>query len=81
MELGVKEYYFTGGEPFMHREMIEILDDALGLGPATVLTNATLFTNRRVDALAKVAAGSPYSLEIRVSIDGVTPVARGHVGR
>ena len=82
VELGVKEYYFTGGEPFMHREMIEILDDTLGFGPATVLTNATLFTNRRVDALAKVATGSPYSLEIRVSIDGVTPetndAIRGH---
>lgn len=72
VELGVKEYYFTGGEPFMHRDMIGILEDALALGPATVLTNATLLTERRVGALARVAEASPYSLEVRVSLDGVT---------
>jgi len=70
--LGVKEYYFTGGEPFMHRDMVPILQDALEYGPATVLTNATLLVPRVVDALARAAAASPYSLEIRVSLDGVS---------
>ncbi len=69
--LGVKEYYFTGGEPFMNRDIEGILADTLGLGPATVLTNATLLPARRVDALADLAADSPYSLELRVSLDGV----------
>ena len=73
VEMGVKEYYFTGGEPFMHREMTGILDDALALGPATVLTNATLLPPRTVDALARIAGESLYSLELRVSLDGVTP--------
>ena len=68
--LGVKEYYFTGGEPFMNREMVGILEDALRLGPATVLTNATLMPERTVGALAKAAASSIYSLELRVSLDG-----------
>ncbi len=70
--LGVKEYYFTGGEPFMHREIVPILGDALALGPTTVLTNGTLLPPRRVDALRSIAEGSPYSLELRVSLDGVT---------
>ena len=70
--LGVKEYYFTGGEPFMNRELLAILEDTLGYGPATVLTNATLLPQRTVDALAAMAEATPYSLEIRVSIDGVT---------
>lgn len=70
--LGVKEYYFTGGEPFMNREMLGILEDTLALGPATVLTNATLLPQRTVDALARISAASPYSLELRVSLDGVT---------
>src|SRR5262245_43721711 len=43
VELGVKEYYFTGGEPFLHPQMVEILEETLRLGPATVLTNATIF--------------------------------------
>lgn len=69
--LGVKEYYFTGGEPFMNHDMLGILEDTLALGPATVLTNATLLPQRTVDALATLAAASAYSLELRVSIDGV----------
>lgn len=70
--LGVREYYFTGGEPFMHREIEAILDDALALGPATVLTNATLMPPRRAERLARIADASTYTLELRVSLDGVT---------
>lgn len=72
VELGVKEYYFTGGEPFMNREMIPILEDTLALGPATVLTNATVLPQRTVGELRRLSEGSPYTLELRVSIDGVT---------
>lgn len=71
-ELGVKEYYFTGGEPFMNHEMLSILDDTLALGPATVLTNATLLPVRSVRELARIEGRHPYSLELRVSLDGVT---------
>ena len=73
VRLGVKEYYFTGGEPFMNRDMLGILEDTLALGPATVLTNATLLPRRTVDELARLSKGTPYTLELRVSIDGVTP--------
>lgn len=72
VELGTKEYYFTGGEPFMHREMVDILGDALGFGPVTVLTNATLMPAHRAEALARAASRSPYTLELRVSLDGIT---------
>jgi AdoMet-dependent heme synthase len=72
VRLGVKEYYFTGGEPFMNREMLGIIEDTLVLGPATVLTNGTLLPPRTVAALAELAASSAYSLELRVSLDGVT---------
>src|ERR1041384_1131648 len=40
--LGVKEYYFTGGEPFLHPDMTAILEMTLHYGPATVLTNGTV---------------------------------------
>ncbi len=71
VELGVKEYYFTGGEPFMNRDMLGILEDTLALGPATVLTNATVLPQRTVDALRELSESSSYTLELRVSIDGV----------
>jgi len=70
--LGVREYYFTGGEPFMNREMTGIVEDTLAIGPATVLTNATVLPQRTVDELRRISDASAYTLELRVSIDGVT---------
>ena len=32
---------FTGGEPFLNRDMVPILELTLQYGPATVLTNGT----------------------------------------
>jgi molybdenum cofactor biosynthesis enzyme MoaA len=72
VHFGVREYYFTGGEPFAHPEMVEILESALRYGPATVLTNGMLLHPERVERLAWAAVDSPYSLELRVSIDGFT---------
>src|SRR5262249_9473204 len=51
--LGVKEYYFTGGEPFLHPDMTAILELTLRYGPATVLTNGTLFKNDSLQRLAR----------------------------
>ena len=72
-ELGVKEYYFTGGEPFLNREILPILEETLRHGPATVLTNGTAFTERTVRELSRIERASRYSLELRVSIDGHSP--------
>ena len=68
--LGVREYYFTGGEPFLNPEMEAILEAALEVGPATVLTNGLLLDPRRCARLAALAGASPYSLDLRVSLDG-----------
>jgi AdoMet-dependent heme synthase len=69
--LGVREVYFTGGEPFLHKQLLPILARALAVAPATVLTNGTLITPAVADALAALQAASRYSLEIRVSLDDV----------
>jgi len=39
--LGVEKFSFTGGEPFVNRDMIKILDYALNLLPCLVLSNGT----------------------------------------
>jgi len=72
-ELGVKEIYFTGGEPFLHREILALLADALEVAPTTVLTNGTLIDEDMADRLAALARGAAYSLEIRVSLDDTDP--------
>ncbi len=68
--LGVKEYYFTGGEPFLNPEMEQILERTLEVGPATVLTNGLLLNPERARNLGAMALGSRYSLDFRVSLDG-----------
>lgn len=55
--LGVKEYYFTGGEPFLHRDLATMLEETLQLGPATVLTNGTVFRADRVRATRSCRGG------------------------
>jgi hypothetical protein len=68
---GVRELYFTGGEHFLHRDILDLLACALAAAPTTVLTNGTRIGPRMADRLAALAAGAAYSLEIRVSLDDV----------
>src|ERR1043165_1564366 len=68
--LGVREYYFTGGEPFLNPDMEAILAAALRVGPATVLTNGLLLDPARCARLKALADGSDYSLDFRVSLAG-----------
>ena len=69
-KLGVREYYFTGGEPFMNRELLAILTATLQQGPATVLTNGMLLKPNVCAELRRLFDMSEYSLDIRVSLDG-----------
>jgi molybdenum cofactor biosynthesis enzyme MoaA len=69
-ELGVREYYFTGGEPFLNRELFEMIAETLRQGPVTVLTNGVLITRPLADRLAALERASDYSLDLRVSLDG-----------
>jgi MoaA/NifB/PqqE/SkfB family radical SAM enzyme len=78
-DLGVKEIYFTGGEPFLHGEILALVERALEVAPTTVLTNGTLIDAARADALAALAARAAYSLEIRVSLDDPDPACNDEV--
>jgi MoaA/NifB/PqqE/SkfB family radical SAM enzyme len=69
--LGVREIYFTGGEPFLHAEALALIAESLAIAPTTVLTNGTLLDDAMADALAALARRARYSLEIRVSLDDV----------
>jgi MoaA/NifB/PqqE/SkfB family radical SAM enzyme len=82
VRLGVKELYFTGGEPLMNRELAEILEAALRVGPATVLTNGLLIDERRARRFRVLCDGSVHSLDFRLSLDGYDAAThdaiRGH---
>lgn len=68
--LGVKEVYFTGGEPFLNPEMESILEAALAVAPTNVLTNGLLLNAERCARLGRLRERSRYSLDLRVSLDG-----------
>lgn len=73
--LGVRDFYFTGGEPFLNKELFPILEDALAIAPSTVLTNATLIDAAQAASLRRLEQASRYSLEMRVSLDGLDPAS------
>jgi pyruvate-formate lyase-activating enzyme len=69
---GVREIYFTGGEPFLNTQLPDMIACALTVAPTTVLTNGMLISERTADTLAGLAIAARYSLEVRVSLDGYT---------
>ena len=75
LAMGVCEIYLTGGEPFLHPGLEAIVEDTLALTPVTVLTNGTLFTERRVAWLAALTRSSRHALELRVSLDATAAAA------
>ncbi len=72
VKIGVKEFYFTGGEPFANNEILNILEYTLSFGPATVLTNGILIKEGTAKRLNGIQSSSIYSLELRISLDGYT---------
>lgn len=72
VELGVQNISFTGGEPFVVREFVDILDYALNHRPCLVLTNATQPLKARLAAVRSLL-NKPHQLSFRVSLDFPDP--------
>jgi MoaA/NifB/PqqE/SkfB family radical SAM enzyme len=72
MQHGVREFYFTGGEPFMHPDIFEMIEFCLQHGPLSILTNGVLIDKKTATRLREVFDASRYSFDLRVSLDGTT---------
>ncbi|MBD3418552.1 MAG: radical SAM protein [Chitinivibrionales bacterium] len=71
-DMEVKKFSFTGGEPFINRDFIRILDYALDYADCLVLTNATEpLMNRFAEILP--LRDKQHSLNLRVSLDHPDP--------
>jgi len=69
-ELGVKEIFVTGGEPFLLEDIGEILAACAAAAPTTVLTNGILFNGRRAETLQAL----PHDrIVLQISLDSATP--------
>jgi sulfatase maturation enzyme AslB (radical SAM superfamily) len=70
--LGMKEVYFTGGEPFLHPHLRELVDLTLAVSPLTIVTNGLLLDEHQVAWLAERFRTARYTLDLRVSLDGMS---------
>ena len=68
-ELGVKDYYITGGEVFINPEIFEILAAILSYGPLDALTNGTQITSEKAKRLRTIQDASKHPLRFRVSME------------
>lgn len=71
--LGMRQAYFTGGEPFLHPDILELVERALAIAPLTVVTNGTLLDDGTVAWLRNAFERARYSLDLRISLDGMSP--------
>lgn len=79
VELGVESFSFTGGEPFVARDMHNILAYASQHRPCLVLTNATAPLRQRLNQIRHLAQAA-HPIRFRVSID-YPEAARHDAGR
>jgi organic radical activating enzyme/TusA-related sulfurtransferase len=69
-ELGVKEIFVTGGEPFLLEDIGDILLACAAAAPTTVLTNGMLFAGRRIESLQALPRDR---VVLQISLDSATP--------
>ena len=68
-EVGVKEIFVTGGEPFLLPDVSEILAACAAAAPTTVLSNGMLFTGRRIETLLALPRDR---IILQISLDSPT---------
>src|SRR6266851_3101080 len=69
-EVGVKEIFVTGGEPFLLENIGEILVCCASAAPTTVLTNGMLFAGQRAESLGALPRDR---IVLQISLDSATP--------
>jgi sulfatase maturation enzyme AslB (radical SAM superfamily) len=73
--LGVEEIAFTGGEPFMNQDLIDMMDVALRKGyRVLVLTNAMKPLLNKKHLLSDLLEKHSSNIKLRVSIDHFTQI-------
>jgi len=68
-DLGVNEFYITGGEIFVNPEIFEIIEAILEYGPLNMLTNGTLITPEKARRLRTLQNRLRNPMVFRVSME------------
>lgn len=78
-DMGVGQFSFTGGEPFVIRDFVNILDYASRHKPCFVLTNGTRVLMQRSHQILPLL-DNPFPISFRISLD-YPDAARHDAGR
>lgn len=72
IKIGTDRFYFTGGEPFMRKDIFDLIDYVCSVKgrELIILTNGTLFKDTVLENLKNQDKGL---LKIQISLDGSTP--------
>lgn len=70
--LGARRFFFTGGEPFLRKDILALIDAALedSVAELAILTNGILFTP---PMLGELGRRDRARLKIQISLDGAAP--------
>lgn len=68
----LKNIYITGGEPFLHPKINDILRLALKKSNVKIYTNGTLLSEKKIKILKELDDNSPHHLSLRMSLDHFT---------
>ncbi|MCF6285132.1 MAG: radical SAM protein [Candidatus Hydrogenedentes bacterium] len=72
LNLGLEQFSFTGGEPFINKDIFDILRYGLARRPCMVLTNGTKPVTKRWERLLELR-DTAHPLRFRVSLDVPDP--------
>lgn len=72
LKLGVEQFSFTGGEPFLAKDFIDIVDLASQYKPCLILTNGSEPLLKRINQFA-LLVNNPYPISLRLSLDSPDP--------
>ncbi len=66
---GVEQIYFTGGEPFINKEIMLMIESALPIANTTILTNGTKLLRKHIGSIIELGKTMQHELSLRISLD------------
>lgn len=75
----IEEIYLTGGEPFLHRDINNIIRYCLKVSNVTMMTNGTLINDKKARFLSQIEQEHDNELIFRISLDHYTEIKNDEV--
>jgi len=75
----IEEIYLYGGEPFLNRDINNIIRHCLKITNVTMVTNGTLINDKKARFLRQIEQEHDYELIFRISLDHYTEVKNDEI--